>query len=547
MRSLILPLIMLVALSAFWSCGHRGYDSRLLIAESIIIDRPDSSLAILDSLSLSDLHRESDRALYAMLVTQALEKLHLKPTDDSLIAIATDYYDCHDDAERQAISHYYRGIVQYNTKNFPIAIVYFFRARDIAKENHLDFWAGMSCRGIADIYNSTYNAAEELIFSGEELEHMTKSGVQPYLNYSLLDYAQSLGNMCKWDESNDLLKQVLDSAELYQDYYLRYCSMQNTIHNLILTKRFSDVSPIMLSCIMDGRFSEAGDTCLYCHVMIESGCLNDSVVMMVENLSDGDIIYKKYLKYKIAEACRDVNGVVEGSEDVYNSLVSEFRECMSHTLTTSISAYYDLKAKHSEAELEIAELKMYFVLIICVVVISIIIISALYIVRRQKISVEEKVLLAEQLQEDLNKSRESNSASLDIIRKVMSEKYELLDNIGTIVLYTSDTRAARRKIADAVTGIINDLTIGSGKIAQFEDEVNRNYDGLFDDFKNDLPNLKEADYRLFLFSVLGLSNSVISLFLKEDKIEAIYNRRRRLKNKISDLDETKKERYLKFL
>ena len=147
-------------LSAFWSCGGRGDDPRLLRAERIIFDSPDSSLRILDSISLPDLHRESDRALYALIVTEALEKLHLNPTDDSLISIATDYYDRHDDVERQVRSHYYRGIVQFHNKKYSSAIVNFFQARDIAGKHDLYFWRGLACRGIADIYNETYNSKD---------------------------------------------------------------------------------------------------------------------------------------------------------------------------------------------------------------------------------------------------------------------------------------------------------------------------------------------------------------------------------------------------
>lgn len=129
----------------------------------------------------------------------------------------------------------------------------------------------------------------------------------------------------------------------------------------------------------------------------------------------------------------------------------------------------------------------------------------------------------------------------------MSSKYQLLDELCFIVTETPDTRIARRRIADVVTKLIDELSIGSRRLIKLEKEVDTIYDNLYSDFCNDVPNLRETDYRIFLFSVLGLSNSVIALFIKEEKIGTIYNRRRRIKELIKKLPEDKQERYLHFL
>ncbi|MDE5828717.1 MAG: hypothetical protein K2H48_01895 [Duncaniella sp.] len=539
---------MLVALSAFWSCGHRGYDSRLLIAESIITDRPDSSLAILDSLSLSGLHRESDRALYAMLVTQALEKLHLKPTDDSLIAIATDYYDRHDDAERQAISHYYRGIVQYNDGRYSPAIVHFFQARDIAGKNDMDFWNGLACRGISDIYNKTYNSVEELNFAREEFEYTKRSGRQPYLNYALLDLARALCNTNDADGSKKLLSQVLDSAKAYDDKYLEYGAKQLIVINLLLQSKEYEAYPVILD-ILEFPYSDRSDSFLLADTYVGIGKFDEAerLINNMEVKANDEKLSKMSLLAMLYAESSDYKNAFIASDSAFILTNIEFRDNTSNTLASNIAEYFNIKEKHKEILIQKSRLKNWLILVTSIFLIIIVVFVSVILYQRQKRNIEEKVLFAEQLKSDITRLKNESVVSVDIIQKLMTSKYQLLDELSSIMMQSSDSRTARRKIADAVTGIINDLTIGSGKIAQFEDEVNRNYDGLFDDFKNDLPNLKEADYRLFLFSVLGLSNSVISLFLKEDKIEAIYNRRRRLKNKISDLDETKKERYLKFL
>jgi hypothetical protein len=98
-----------------------------------------------------------------------------------------------------------------------------------------------------------------------------------------------------------------------------------------------------------------------------------------------------------------------------------------------------------------------------------------------------------------------------------------------------------------VTSIIDNLSVRSEKIEELENQVNDMYDNLFIRFRSDMPNLKEADYRLYLFLILRISNSAISLFLKEDKINAVYDRKRRLKDKIKKLDKVKSKEYLSYI
>lgn len=157
------------------------------------------------------------------------------------------------------------------------------------------------------------------------------------------------------------------------------------------------------------------------------------------------------------------------------------------------------------------------------------------------------MLLADQLKEDLNELSNRNSEIVKQIQELVSTKYELLEKLCDITRQNSDTKVARKKIADAVTKLIDDLSIRSEKIIQMENKINQTEQNLIADFKNDLPELKEADYRLFLFSICKFSTPMISLFLKEEKTEAVYNRKKRLKDKIKRLDSPNSERYLKYL
>lgn len=63
----------------------------LVLAEGLMDSAPDSSLYILQNIPHKELLGE-DKALYALLMTQAAFKNHEPTNSDSLINIAVDYY-----------------------------------------------------------------------------------------------------------------------------------------------------------------------------------------------------------------------------------------------------------------------------------------------------------------------------------------------------------------------------------------------------------------------------------------------------------------------
>ena len=83
-------LLLLLCISLF-SCSRTSVE--LKAAEQLMLTSPDSSLHILQKLRLNLFTTRSDKALYALLKSQALDKHDIKVESDSLIAIATEYFD----------------------------------------------------------------------------------------------------------------------------------------------------------------------------------------------------------------------------------------------------------------------------------------------------------------------------------------------------------------------------------------------------------------------------------------------------------------------
>ncbi|MHB9143191.1 MAG: tetratricopeptide repeat protein [Paludibacter sp.] len=79
--------------------------NKLKTAGDLMETHPDSALHILQDIRSDRLIRPSDKALYALLMSQALDKNDIKVVSDSLIQIAVDFYDNNEP--------YYAGCAQF--------------------------------------------------------------------------------------------------------------------------------------------------------------------------------------------------------------------------------------------------------------------------------------------------------------------------------------------------------------------------------------------------------------------------------------------------
>ena len=312
---------------------------------------------------------------------------------------------------------------------------------------------------------------------------------------------------------------------------------------LIEQDRYEEAYPIF-SEICNSEFAETKDSLDLSLILMETNHTDKAVSLLNIISDDYDLPFKNFIKYKAYKDTRQFEKALRELEYTDSLNNSIFKISMSQNLATPLSDYFKSDKELTEARLRISRITLWLIILSCIIIFGICGYVAFYLYRRQKRLTEEKVRFASQLQEELTQSRKDNTNSVSVIKSLMSTKYELLEQLCGIVLTSNDTKTARRKIADTVTKLIDDLSIQSEKITELENYVDSLYGNLFTDFRNDLPSLKEADYRLYLFSVLRLSNTTISFLLKEEKLTAIYDRKKRLKIKIRRLEENKAQRYM---
>ena len=143
------------------ACTSLDVHKALNDVETYIMERPDSALAVLDSMGRSILSSERDKAHHALLYAMALDKNFIDVNDDSIARVAVDYYSKHGPDRHYARSLYYLGVAYYYQGAYDKAILEFSKAEEIAKGCDSLYW-GMTKSVQALVYDQTYNNKEEL-------------------------------------------------------------------------------------------------------------------------------------------------------------------------------------------------------------------------------------------------------------------------------------------------------------------------------------------------------------------------------------------------
>ena len=538
-------ILVLTALTLLTACGSTETARQLKEIDGYMDAHPDTRLDDLLAIDSSLITRTSDRMLYEVLLTQAIDKAHGSlATRDSVMQVAADWFTGRSDTRHALLANYFLGRVKFEKEDYPESLVAMFKAHDLAKELDDKFWIGMSARGIADVYNNRYNTGDGVHYSEIELENLRLAGRQPYINYAMLDLANTYCNNRDYEKTYEICRQLTDSANKYSDTYL-YSEAQKTIAVTLMTEtKFEKSIPYMQSAAETGLLSTK-DSAFLAFALGKIGKNKDAVAILNNINNKNDVNY--WLKYEINDNLGNTDSAFNYLKKEYENLNAQFRERISLDLSSTRANYYEMSRHLKEEKLKTSQIFNYLLvtIIALIIVIGALIVNRYY--KAYEYKIERNMAIAQSLRETLAiKKSEYDIAKVEI-REKMRDEFSILDELGQKVYESENPTAARKRVSAAVTDLIEQLSGDKKKIENLERMVDRNCDNVISDFKTDFPNLKNADYNLFLYSILGFSINSISLFLKEEKLTSVYERKRRLKDKIKKLEPIKRDKYLNVL
>ena len=525
-RFLLIPLLFLL----ICSCTGSGEARRSLAeAETIMNERPDSALAILESIPSSGLRSDRDRALHALLLTQARSKCYLPIENDSLIASATDFFLDSGDSYHLMLANFYLGDVNYELQNYTKALASLTDSHEMAKELDDPFWIAMSARTLSQIYHDNYCAKEELLFAEIGMENFRRAGNPLFLRYAFINLA--IARHCNEDYTSamSLARQALDSARVHNDGLLE--------HNA--------TTLLGLSCLATNDYERAlnyyrqacrstettpDDSAYLAVLYLHNGQPDSAWCIAREISSDLNPVKRHWMEYNLYASADSIHKALEMLKLMNSDNNNAFRKGHRQNLAGTLIDYQNYKSAVNAAKLRTARLKLWSAVSILLLVIIAGIYFGISHHRRNKARISSLIDQAHILREVLEEREAAAISRHDPIHSLLAKSFDEINSICKI-LNGEESDKMRKRLTTNIRKIIDSYSSDPGKIAEFENYANSHFDNVMLKLRSDFPDLKKEQYLFFLYSRLGFSNSSIALFLKAEKMMAIYNCRKRLKAK----------------
>ena len=223
--------ITVLILLCITACQKQSFMAdKLLQAEALMNEYPDSALNLLKGIAQPELKTQEHRARYALLYSQALDKNFIDLTSDSLINSAVDYYKDRDDVRAKFLSYYYQGRIYTNANNLTQATLAYLEAEQLVDELGDGYAAGLLYKQMGLIYNSYYDFPKGLQAHQQAIEHFTKANKPVHRIQAMLTLSNIHRNMHNENIGYEVLRTAITESQKLNDQSL----IKSCINNLIL-------------------------------------------------------------------------------------------------------------------------------------------------------------------------------------------------------------------------------------------------------------------------------------------------------------------------
>jgi len=525
MRFITLRIIIATILTvSLTSCSTTP--NELKIAEQVMEVHPDSALHILQRLPQEKYCSEANRALYGILLFQALDKNYMSLQPDSLIDFSIDYYLKQENKPRLAMAYFYRGRkLKYKTE-YEKASIEYYKSIDNCNPNSDYLLLGKIYEDLAAISlmqreykesrkknqlaSSLYHKAETPEFAYNTLisiglTYLAENKHNTARSYFKKVYSLSTDSFTIGIALNEIgisyyNNKQFDSALYYYRKSLTYPSRENA-----LPLRYYSLANVFFNMDKYDSATIYAMKSLKCpggNLFLRRGCCR-IIVNTAYNKGDIKLMSKYMSKY---QECTDSVRAIE-----------------SQTKATVIEHQHNIKVESTTAK---NNLTIFTLLLIASILI--IIIFSVYLYHRSKLrKLEIK-----------NYKQELNSKQVFVSQSI-SNKIEELKSIQTETRKQAQP-ADREKLSKELYN--NALHIDDWDL--FSSEMNHAFNNIVSNMETDHPTLSRKEICWCCLHLLDISNTDRVLLL-ETTTEGLYKLKQRVAQKLNLINTKELDIYLR--
>ncbi len=546
--SRILVFIVLVSCSGnITSVRHETFDA----AKRLMQARPDSALGLLCDADTTGFTR-ADRAKYALLLSQALDKNYIDLQSDSIIRPAVEYYSRRGRVADRAWAYYYLARIHTNAGNLEAAIRAYVSAEHYALRTDDYNLHGLLYANMGKLYYSQYDLSEALQMYNKSIDAYRKTDNLYNLERSLYAIAKIHYLSAQYVEALDYYRQAKDIATERSDSAqiadINICIAATLLHDPA-TPNIDTVIRIVDS-VYDSRPYQSSVWPLVCYYYFKTG-QHDSTRryadMIINNLDN-------YSGWAAAGAYRilsltsnDVNNCKIRHYKILDSLQSGIRKQFIAELDEK---YRGENAHNSYVLQKRINLYQKLVILLLIAIALAVVYTIMHNIKIKTNAFNEAARCIEDLQNDYT--------TLKARYDVMLKKINLSDENAAILANALKRRIENMKI------MIEDLNMFESNpdklIKRFKEYTRLEYDktafhslcavvnvfghGIVDYLRKTYPKLSDSEIQLCCLLCLGFSTPCIRHIFNHSNLDSIYSIRFRVRAKLGLERDVKLESFL---
>ncbi len=548
-RGLCFRLLAIIAgvLIMVGACSRAG--KNLDLAETLILDHPDSAYSILSEIDTTGLS-ENLKARRALLV----DFLATVYSDDANLT----------PADQERVKTYFNG--KYNTDEVKALIV----KSEIAKANGQPV-ERLEILKDAEFLATRLNDQADLGFVYLFLSNAYSNGFNGVVSEHYAKKALEIFNALHHRKQSIDARMAIVGAICVERNYARMLDSMLAIKPDVMlysTPSYQTYFQDQLARSLDerGRSEEALEiwSSIYTDIIPNSNTLAHWALayMRTNRLDSAETLIKRALKLPHGPSdeylCRNVQYQIWQKLGKKNELpgIAELREKAGKVdyeerkiadTSLAINKKHETTTREAWREREKAFQRNYILVTVAIVLLLILLFTVIYFRRRTKmlrIENENNLLKLRDLEANLFEKEQRQNIVADKISGLFKTRFKTIDQLAAAYFECKETGQEQKRIFQEAKTAIADFT-SQESLRHLEEILNTSSDNLMAHFDEDFPKMSAAQRRLALFIFCGLSPQSISVFQGVD-LRNIYVYKSRLKTTISKSGSPRKEQYLAY-
>ena len=529
-------------------CSSWRVDNTLTDVESFIMERPDSALVVLDSIDRTLLTTDRLKAHHALLHAMALDKNYIDVDDDSLASIAVRYYSKKGPEKYEARSLYYLGLSYYYAQDYKKAILEFTKAEKVAERSD-SLYLGMTKDIKATIYSATHNDSEALRLLKEAYDIYLELSLHQYINNTELRLANLYCNNDDFLKADSLYIHLI-SSEKVDDFIKNSATKNKAFITISHYNKDYDKAAFLYDRLVndsDASILTYKDYWAYAYSLSKVGRKEEAQSLVSQLKSVDSSGTADYWMYLIEKSRGNSENALKYLEHTTTKTDKEVMKALQQSLALTQRDYYESEFINAEFKARNRQLIAISVGVSSVLVLVLLLWATSIYVRRQREEKEYYLNYANEIRRQLEAAKKEDYPQLQ--RKyleIYKSKFEMIGSLYEEYVLYRGKKNAEHAIYSKVSEIINAFIGDNANQHQLESVLDDSLDGIVSTLRKEMPRLKDIDYSIFCYMIIGFDATTISHLLNITT-NVVYIRKSRMRQHIEDVAPKHKDQFLNIL